>query len=150
MTKVAISNSNPDSENLATAQEHPMGCAVACVASLCRISYQEALSLFDQPENAWTRGFYCSEIVAALQKRHLKYQYSVFNPGEHSATLETSGTFVFIDPCPQYPAGHFFVKTENGWMNPWSNFPQMNPVKSDFQKSLPFRISYVIHAENGN
>lgn len=126
------------------AQENPLGCAVACVASLCHLSYQEALLLFENPENAWVRGFYCEEVMAALSKMKLSYDFSFYDHFKHRSSIHQPGILVFIEPCPLYPAGHYFLRVQGGWMNPWSNFPQMRPVISEIQTELPGRISHVL------
>ena len=56
-------------------QEHGMGCAIACTAFVLGCSYQKALSLYEQPEHAWGRGFYCKEIIMALKKMGRLYGY---------------------------------------------------------------------------
>lgn len=50
------------------AQKDEMGCGVACVANRLEISYDKALELFDNPEDARTVGYKCKYVVAALQK----------------------------------------------------------------------------------
>jgi hypothetical protein len=78
-------------------QEHQMGCAVACVASRCGLKYSEALKLFSNHHFAWTRGFYCSEIVSALSLAGFNYIYQIFNAG-HKNLLKEKGTIVFVEP----------------------------------------------------
>ena len=126
-------------------QEHPMGCAVACVAFRCGLSYQAALALFSSSEYAWTRGYFCSEIVEALEFAGLKYTYAKFNSVRHADILIRVGTIAFVDHCIQYPAGHFFIRGSKGWMNPWVTFPMITDVRADFQKELPGKVSYIIY-----
>lgn len=126
-------------------QEHPMGCAVACVASLNQMKYQEALELFEEKENAWTRGFYCSEIVKALKALGRSYSYEEYSPLKHTFVLRKAGTIAFVMPCSKYPSGHFLVRSSNGWMNPWTNFPLMKPVKAAIEKRLPGKVSWIIY-----
>jgi len=126
-------------------QEHSMGCSVACVASRCRISYQEGLELFSYPQKAWTVGYYCKDVVRALDRFGLKYSFGAFRENGFEDILKKEGTIVFVDPCTEYPAGHYLVRSRSGWMNPWANYPQMIPVESKFQKSLPGRVGWVIY-----
>lgn len=128
-----------------TPQEHSMGCAVACVASLCRVSYREAIELFETPEHAWTRGFYCSEIVKALGRAGFEYSYAEFKSSRHFRRTQRPGTIVFVAPCSKYPAGHFFLRSSEGWMNPWLNYPWMDQVRSAVERHLPGRISYLVY-----
>ena len=125
-------------------QEHPMGCSVACVASLCGLSYQEALSLFNTPKLAWGRGFYCGEIVEALTRKKLAYKFEKFINKKHKEILAEPGTIIFTAADKTYPAGHFFLRAETGWMNPWSNYPQMIPVETSIQTEIYGKISYLI------
>jgi hypothetical protein len=128
-------------------QEHPLGCAVACVASLCKMRYQQALELFEVQQHAWTRGFYCSEIVKALANAGLSYAFAEFESKKHSQHITKTGTIVFVAPCSKYPAGHFLLRLKNGWMNPWMNFPRMNDVQAAIEKRLPGKISYLVYAK---
>ncbi len=125
-------------------QEHPMGCGVACVAFRCGVSYKKALTFFENPSNAWTRGYYCEEIVAALAVENLRYSYSEFSSSQHAKWIVKPGTIVFQERGPEHPNGHFLVRSSQGWMNPWSNFPQMVPVKSCFQQKIRGKIEFII------
>jgi hypothetical protein len=135
-------------EICAVAQRHPLGCAVACVAALSGTSYDEALRLFDQPELAWTRGFYCSEVAYAVNRSGREYIFEVYDANRHSPFLKKIGTIVFVESCLTYPAGHYLLRAEQGWMNPWSNFPEMIEVKARFETELPGQIAYVIRSMN--
>ena len=126
-------------------QEHPLGCAVACVASLAELSYASALRLFDEAEHAWTRGYYCSEVTSALRKLGFDYSYKVYDPLLHKRFLNHAGTIVFIGACKAYPSGHFLLRSDEGWMNSWANFPRMIAVDAGFQQVLPARVAYVIY-----
>ncbi len=126
-------------------QENPMGCAVACVAACCQLQYKEALQLFTHPENAWTRGYYCQEVVQALARAGFHYIYEKFDFEKHIQIILKPGTIVFIERNSKYIAGHYLLRLEKGWMNPWSNFPHMMPVESAIELNLPGPISYVIY-----
>ena len=132
-------------ENKSVSQEHAMGCGVACVAARCGVSYQTALDFFERREFAWTRGYYCVEVVKALAKFGFKYAFKAYVPVKDVSLARVVGTIVFVEPCHAYPAGHYLVRTETGWMNPWSNFPQMVPVKASVQKKLAGKISYLVY-----
>lgn len=126
----------------AVTQEHPMGCAVACVASVANISYKNALEFLGR-EHASGRGYYCREIVDALAANGLKYE---FRKADRSSRkyMKESRTIVFIAPSARYHAGHYLVRAREGWMNPWINYPCIAPAKSGFQKRLPGRAEWVI------
>ncbi len=126
-------------------QEDSAGCAVACVASLCRVSYGKALSYFTKKGFASLRGYYCRDICRALSKSGRNFAYRKFSD-KTAFLLERHGTIVFIS-SPAYPMGHYLLKTKKGWMNPWTNFPKMNPVKAGFQDKLPGKAEWVIFEE---
>jgi hypothetical protein len=131
-------------------QEHTMGCAVACLASRCGLSYKKALTLFDNAENAWTRGFFCEEIVNAFNLTQYRYAYEEFDLKKHLYLLEKEGTIAFIAPCEAYPLGHFILRVGEGWMNPWSNYPQLVPVESSIQKNIAWPVSFIIYEQKNS
>ena len=124
-------------------QEHPMGCGVACTASICGISYEKALNLFNK-NHASTRGYYLKEIILALKKRKENYQGSKVN-NNTKKYLKMLGSIVFIRRSKKYPAGHYLLKTKKGWMNPWINHPKISPAKSGFNKKLPGKAQWVLY-----
>jgi hypothetical protein len=129
---------------LPVTQQHSAGCAVACVAYALGFSYAKALKLFDKPDNALRRGFYCSDIVKAFAKVGKSYSYCAAKAGQKKL-LTTPFTIVFIARSRKYPIGHYLVRTKKGfWMNPWSNFPCIAPAKSECQKKLPGKVTYII------
>lgn len=126
-----------------------MGCAVACVAARCGITYSQALRLFEKEEFAWTRGYYCPEVVAALARAGLlSYSYVAFRASKHAGVLESPGTVAFLAPSSRYPAGHYVLRVKDGWMNPWVNFPLINPARAALVKELEGKVAYVIFAES--
>lgn len=125
-----------------------MGCAVACVASYCGTDYPAALRLFETDRHAWTRGFYCVEVVEALAKIGQRYTYEAFRSPKHIKILHTPGSILFLAPSERYPSGHYVLRVENGWMNPWVNFPQMNPVRAAEVSDLEGEVAYVVFPES--
>ena len=124
-------------------QEQTMGCCIACVASLLGLSYKKALELF-RKEYASTRGYYLKDLILALNKKGLKYTYSKFN-GNNKKYLGMLGSIVFVKRSKKYPAGHYLLKTSKGWMNPWINYPNINPAKSGFNKEIPGEIQWILY-----
>ncbi|MBI2043117.1 hypothetical protein HYT25_01880 [Candidatus Pacearchaeota archaeon] len=123
-------------------QEEPMGCGVACVASLLGISYKKTLKLFGRNYNL-KKGAYCDDIVKTLKKAGLNYNYSKVN-GKTKKYINKIGSIIFISPTKKYRIGHYLLKTENGWMNPWVNLPK-NPIKAGLQKKLPGKPQWIIY-----
>ena len=128
-------------------QESPMGCAIACCASLADLTYKCMRGFFEDGEmKDQTSGFYNTDIVDALAKVGIRAKgYSIKRWGNKRIK---NGTIIFIKRSKKYPAGHFLLKTKNGWMNPWINHPNIKPAKSDFQKRLPGKIDWIIETTN--
>jgi hypothetical protein len=125
-------------------QEEPMGCGIACVAMALNKSYKSAKRLFDNPEYALTRGYYCREIIKVLNQKRKNYDFLKVNE-KNKSILNKEGGIVFIERSKKYPAGHYLIKTKKGWMNPWINFPNISPGKSGFQKILPGKAQWIIY-----
>lgn len=121
-----------------------MGCAVACVASRLGVSYDRALDLFSDRAAAWSRGYLCREVVDALGKVGLKYQFEKCEKNMDGYFSVSEGSIVFVGPCLAYPLGHYLLRTGSGWMNPWSNFPRMVPVTAAIEPWLPGAAEYVL------
>ncbi len=126
-------------------QKHGAGCAVACVAWILNVSYDQAVKFFSRPSQAIDRGFLCREIVSALNK--CGHQYTYCKAIDSNKNLSgVPGAIVFIARSKKYPIGHFLVRTaENSWMNPWINFPCIASAESDFQKRLPGKAQWIIY-----
>ena|SRR3989338_6297977 len=124
-------------------QEAPMGCGIACCASLAGLSYKQMRKYFDNGDiKDKTSGFYNKDIVDALEKVGIRAKgYSVKKWGNKKVKV---GTIVFVRRSKKYPEGHFLLKTKNGWMNPWINYSSINSAKAGFQKTLPDKIDWVI------
>lgn len=125
------------------AQEEPMGCAVACVASLLKISYKDSLRLF-KIKYANSPNFYCRDIIKILKKQGLDYEYKKVT-NKTKKEVNFIGSIVFVNKSKKYPEGHFLLKTKKGYMDPWINIPKINPAKAGYRKSLPEKPSWVIY-----
>lgn len=131
----------------AVLQKHPMGCGVACVAFVLGRTYERAHGDFAKKNGAWTRGYYCSEIVRALTralKKRGRYRWYEL-PSKVGDPDIPVGSIVFVASCRRYPSGHFLVKTAaNRYMNPWINFPSIAPSQAGFETKLPSRPTFVV------
>ena len=129
----------------AVAQEHSMGCGIACIACVAGIKYSKALK-FVQAKYASTKGYYCRDVVKALRKIGLSYEYKKFTP-KTKKYLEKEGTIVFIKRSSKYPKGHYLVKTNSRWMNSWINYPD-EPAKVGLNKKIPGKAQWIIFNRN--
>jgi hypothetical protein len=125
-------------------QKHPMGCAVACVAYILSIEYENALKLFTDKRGAWSKGFYCNEIVEALSNGGL-HNYDYKEIEIDTDIPKQYNMVVFAERCIELPEGHFLVSTPHGWMDPWVNHPFIVPAKSGYVKNLPSKPSWIVY-----
>jgi len=126
-------------------QENPLGCGIACTASVLDISYQQALDLFQEGEQkAQTIGFYCKDIANALLKEGKVYQYAHVNSLPQDI-LAVPGIIVYIKKSVRYPAGHYLVRMpDERWMDPWINFPNLKR-EAGFRDKLPGKAEWIIY-----
>jgi hypothetical protein len=98
-------------------QKDPMGCGIACVASLLGVSYAYAkrryfIGVPGRPEVLGrSNGFTRSAIVQALSNAGLRYRRS-----RVIADL-SPGCIVFVRGH-LYLVGHYLLRTSAGWMDP--------------------------------
>jgi ABC-type bacteriocin/lantibiotic exporter with double-glycine peptidase domain len=124
-------------------QEAPLGCAIACAASLANVSYQQMGKYFDNRKiKEKTVGFHNRDIVVALSKMGIKTK--VISSNKCNNRKIKIGTIVFTKRSKKYPVGHYLLKTPKGWMNSWINYPNIKPAKAGFQRTLPNKIRWVI------
>lgn len=126
-------------------QEHLMGCGIACVAFVCGVSYAVARRrYFRGLGDADRRGYLCRHIVTALSAAGRRYNYRYLK----QRMRYPPGTTVFIRRSKRYPVGHYLVKTERGWMDPWLNFDSaacaIRKARSGFRRRLPGKAIYAL------
>lgn len=126
----------------AIAQEHPMGCGLACVAFVIEQPYSSILKLTNEYK-ASVKGYYCRELISFLKKFGLNYEHKKFTE-KTKKYLNKEGTIVFIKRSKKYPGGHYLVRSKNGWMNPWINYPNINPAKAGIAKKLPGQVQWIL------
>ncbi len=131
------------------AQVHPMGCAVACVAFVLHQTYEEALELFDFSRRAWSEGFLCADVTTALARGGKPHTVrTILDPQPREEGITAAPSLVFISPSPQHPSGHFLAwcSENKKWMDPWINFPRMDPAVAGFRANLPGDPQYWFYA----
>lgn len=128
-------------------QKDGMGCGAACLAFILNCSYRKALRLLrSSGEAANTRGFFCRDLVAALQRAGLTYQYQYIKANKRNQIYK-NGMIVFIKRSKRYPVGHYLCRYQNQWIDLWVNFPKdqnIKNAKAGFRKRLPGRPIYAI------
>lgn len=124
-------------------QENSLGCGVACVASILNINYQDSLNLFKNGKmKANDTGFLCKEIVMALNKADLNYEYKYIK-NKIKKRIYKPNTIVFLRRSKKYPLGHYLCRVNKKWMDPWINFPDKN-LKAGYRAKLPETPIYAI------
>ncbi|MDB5260103.1 MAG: hypothetical protein JWN37_334 [Candidatus Nomurabacteria bacterium] len=125
------------------AQEHMAGCGIACAAFIEGVGYGDMLKRFKKgEENASFRGFYAYHIMQILTdpKSYMHCKVVAKNKEE----IHEDGTFVYIAKNKEFPIGHWLVRHNEVWMNPWINYPSIKNVKAGFQNELPGKPVYAI------
>lgn len=104
-------------------QENLLGCAIACVVFVLKVNYQDVLDLFDYGEKkANSIGFFCIEIIMALEKVSLRYEYNYIKYRTRWKIYKPN-IIVFLKKSKNYPLGHYLCRANGNWMDPWINFP---------------------------
>lgn len=121
------------------------GCGVACVSFITQKEYSNVVKVLGK-KRAQTKGFYCKDLVAAL--KHFKFDYTRKYLKQPLRTkLYQEGTIALIKKSKRYPAGHYLVRHNRQWMDPWINLlfdHEIAHAKSGFRKRLPGKPIYVI------
>lgn len=130
-------------------QKHDMSCGLACVAFVTKQPYDK-LAAEQFPAKLNWYGFLCPELVEVLKQSGLNYGWKKLPENERDGEFN-NGDIVFIEPSPSHKGGHFLVKTEKGWMDPWinldANHPDVSKAESGFRDSLPGRAEYIIYKQ---
>jgi len=124
-------------------QEAPMGCGIACAASLVGVSYRDMRKLFLNGNiKDKTIGFYNSDFVEALSKKRITVTgCSAKNFGNRRIK---PGTIVFSQRSKYYPVGHFLLKTPKSWMDPWKTGATISEAKAGWRKRFPGKKEWII------
>ena len=128
------------------AQEHEYGCAVACVATILNTTYYDAFNLFSEKGNAAGVGFYCRDIISAFERAERRYLYYYIKPHKRKL-IYNDETIVYVKKGHKYPAGHYLVRKDGVWIDPWINFPAF-PVKAGVRKRLPEVPIYALQPQH--
>lgn len=130
------------------AQQDPLGCGAACVSFIVQKDYSEIATLLGR-SYAKHRGFYCKDLTTVLSKLGFSYSYRYVKLRLKSKIYKDR-VIVFIKRSKSYPAGHYLVRYEGAWMDPWINFCEernIDTVKSGFRKRLPGKPIYALFPE---
>ena len=119
-------------------QEFDYGCGIACFAFALQISYRNAASLLGEKQ-AKSERFWVKDLARALNKFGLIYEVKYIKPHVRR-NIYQEGVIVLIGRSKTYPVGHYLIRHNNLWMDPWINMPYTKNVlnaQSGFRHRLP-------------
>ena len=123
-------------------QEDPFGCGVACTAFLLDQSYKETIKMFNikKIENY---GCDCPDISKVLNKNGLAYKWKKYTTG-----LIPNFSVVYLGPNDYYQVGHWLVKYNDTWMNPWVSGKTIKEAEAGMVNNLLGKITYIVYPYN--
>jgi len=129
-------------------QEFDYGCGIAYFAFALNISYQQSVKLLG-PKQTVSNRFWVKDFTTALNRAGLKYKSQHIN-GKLRRSIYNAGTIVLIGRSKNYIAGHYLIRYNGQWMDPWINLPfdkDIAKAKSGFRKRLPGSPMYALFPE---
>lgn len=126
-------------------QEFDYGCGVACFAFAADLTYKQAIKVLDR-EQTVRFGWRPSDLTKVLNDYGLSYKNNYVRKTDTVDTY-TDGTIVLLERSEIYNVGHYLIRHNGSWMDPWINMPLDNTLahaKSGFRKRLPGKAMYAI------
>jgi hypothetical protein len=126
-------------------QEFEYGCGIACFAFVVNVSYGEAARLLGKKQSNSNR-FWVKDFLYQLNRAGLKYR-SMHIGKKYKRRIYNDGTIILIYRSKKYPVGHYLIRHEGQWMDPWINLPANNNIEhaeSGFRKRLPGKPMYAL------
>lgn len=126
-------------------QEFDYGCGIACFAFALDISYQQAAKQLGEVQAGSTR-FWIKDFVTALNISDKHYISKYMKP-PMTRKIYKEGTIVLIRRSKLYPTGHYLIRHNGHWMDPWINLPKDTDIShatSGFRKRLPGKPMYAL------
>lgn len=126
-------------------QESDFGCGVACFAFVTGTTYKQAVEFLGEAQAKSSR-FWVKDFVAQLTRFGLDYVSKYVKPHVRNKIYK-EGCIVLIRRSRIYPAGHYLVRHNSQWMDPWINLPSDKDIKnakSGYRKKLPGKPMYVL------
>lgn len=125
-------------------QEFDYGCGIACYAFALGLSYSDASEKLGE-QQAISDRFWVKDLRMALNNAGLLYTSRHIKNGTKQVYAE--GTIVLIRRSKRYPTGHYLIRHDGYWMDPWINLPFSNDItkaQSGFRKRLPGSAMYAL------
>lgn len=129
-------------------QEFDYGCGIACLAFALDMTYQQAANYVGNSQ-ANSNRFWVRDLTIALNKSGKGYVSKYVKP--HIATkIYHEGTIVLIRRSKRYPAGHYLIRHNGYWMDPWINLPinrNIAQARSGYRAQLPGKPMYALFVD---
>ena len=126
-------------------QEFDYGCGIACLAFALGITYKQAEARLGKAQSSSNR-FWVKDLQGALNSNGLAYSRNYVTTRIHPRIYE-EGAIVLIRRSSVYPAGHYLIRHQGTWMDPWINLPTNRDIlqaTSGFRTELPGHAMYVL------
>ena len=137
-------------------QEDDFGCGFACTAYLCDMQYQDVKKFTNNPENAEIGGYRCKPLCDILNRIYKEKKsdkvWKTKYVGKTKNPEIPNNSIIYINKNDKYKYGHYIVKTEYGYMNPFVNLDKVDGdsrlSKSGFENDICGVPSLIITIEN--
>ena len=132
------------------------GCGIACIANLLDVPYYDVKKDFESKFCSTERSTKIFDIVSYLKIYKREYKSKFFNQNvKYELDRESAdkfsripGSIILIKKNAKYPLGHYLLRTQNGWVDPWYDFPCIDNVTAGIRKKLPGDPWYVLYPVN--
>lgn len=129
------------------------GCGIACISNLLNKSYDWVKKDFERKFYTIEKGIKIFDMVEYLKVHNLHYKSKFFNQNkkykinrkEASEFSKIQGSITLIVKNNKYPVGHYLLRINNGWVDPWYNFPSIDKVRPGVRNKLPDNPWYVLY-----
>lgn len=136
-------------------QKDMNGCGIACLANLLNKPYDSVKKDFEKKFYPINKGVMCFDMVKYLNSLDKNYKLKFinqnprhFNKVEAEKFPKLQNSITLIYKSKKYPIGHYLLRTKNGWVDPWLNYPSIDKVHAGLRKKLPNNAWYVIYPES--
>jgi len=126
-------------------QEDDMGCGAACVAFASNKTYKQAVNVLGE-HKARSVGFQIKELVIALSHYGLNYHFKPVKP-KMKQSIYQNGVIIFIKKSARYPYGHYLIRHNGLWADPWINLAldkNLANAKSGYRQRLPGEAQWAV------
>ena len=132
-----------------THQHDLNGCGIATIANLLSESYEKVLKDFESKFYKINKGIKVFDMVSYLDSKGLKYKTKFFNPKNLNLedalkTASIPNSITLIHKNEKYLIGHYLLRTNDSWIDPWFNFPSIDNVHHGARDQLPANPWYVL------